>query len=214
MASAPSVWAAQARDSPGTTAPLSLRSPSCDSRTNPQPDRTAWLTAGAHTHTSVHTRVHTPPHHLPFPLEAAQATQEPRSFIRASIIGKRQQHRGGEALEPRRRLCLPHCPRLCPGRAPATTAGKAEKPQKPQPRTRTAPAAQLPPPWGRSGKAARKLSSSYPLPRGNQPETRVNRKAKKSPGEGGLPVGGRGRLEDRGESEEACLSWRQGGSPS
>lgn len=33
--------------------------------------------------------------------------------------------------------------------------------------------------------------------------------------EGGhLPAGGRGRLEGRGESEEACLSWRQGGSPS
>lgn len=56
--------------------------------------------------------------------------QEPHSFIRASIIAKRQQRRGGEALDPRRRLCLPHCPRLCPGRAPATTAGKPEKPPK------------------------------------------------------------------------------------
>lgn len=179
----------------------------------------AWPSCGhaqcEHTHT--HTCTHVCTHKLiTFPSlwrllrprrSLISLSEHPSSPSGSSAeAGKRWTRAGGSACRTARASAL--------AVLPPPRQGNQRNPQKLQPRTRATTAAHLRMPWGWSGETGRKLSSSYPLPRGNQPETRVNRKAKKSPGEGGLPVGGRGRLEDRGESEEACLSWRQGGSPS
>lgn len=110
------------------------------------------------THTDENTRVHAQAHHLPFSLEAAQATQEPRSFIRASIIAKRQQRRGGEALDPRRRLCCRTARASALAVLPPPRPENHRNPQKLRPRTRAAPAA----PLRHRGAGAGSLRGSFP----------------------------------------------------
>lgn len=208
--------------------------PSCQQRDKPTHARphglaadTHDVTAHAHTHICAHAcaRTSSSPSLLPRGCSghAGASFLYPSIHHRPSPLPSGSSAEAGKALDPRRRLCLPHCPRLSPlsspGRAPSRLGRETgETPKESRARTtshhcnatrqcRGAGAGEAP--W-----PGRKQLSSDPPPRGNRPETRVNRKAKKSPGEGDLPVGGRGRLEDRGESEEACLSWRQGGSPS
>lgn len=134
-----------------------------------------------------------------------------------------QQRRGRERAGPTPAALLPHCPRPSPlpgpGHAPSRL-GRDTRATPKEPQLRTVSCHRSRARWCRGAGAREaprlgwKWLSSDPLTRENWPKTRVNRKTKKSPGEGDLPVGGRGRLEGRGESEEACLSWRQGGSPS
>lgn len=182
----------------------------------------------AHTCTRVCTHANSS---LPLLPVAAQATQEPGSRARSiehlpGLLPKRSSTEEGQVLDPCRRLCLPHCqrlgplqPRLCSPAllGAASSAQKAEKaPDELATQTRERPTQQNSPvPAGRMRRRGqerleRKRLSSDPSLR----ESTCEAKAKKFPEEGHLPVGGRGRLEDRGESEEACLSWRQGGSPS
>ena len=234
MARAPSGQAAWSWGSPGPAAPPGpSAAPSCRQRDKPTHARprglaadTHDMTAHAHTHTCTRVCMHKlitfpSPQRLFRPRRSLIPLSEHPSSPLASA--ERQQHRGRQSAGP--------APTALPAALPASQPAlpPRSRSQLPRQRNRRNPKGiaagdhepplqhNLPVPGAGAGEApwpGRKQLSSDPLPRGNRPETRVNRKAKKSPGEGDLPVGGRGRLEDRGESEEACLSWRQGGSPS
>lgn len=221
MAQGPSGQAARSWGSPGPAAPPGP-SAAPSYRQRHKPTHTRPRGPAVHTHTCTRVCMHKLIS-FPSPRRLLRPRRSLIPFIRASIItprlcrmaaaprqGKRWTRAGGSGCRTAR----------VSARAPSRLARETgETPKEPRPRatshhrntTRRCRGAGA----GEAAQPARMRLSSDPPPRGNRPETRVNRKAKKkSPGEGDLPVGGRGRLEDRGESEEACLSWRQGGSPS